>query len=107
MHGGEDGDENGPTQCLAVDAQAAEQRQSHRSLMREPRDQRESQPQSEDRARAGEHQALHEQLAHDAAAARAERATDGKLFGARGGASQQQIREVHAGDQQNHAHCAP
>ncbi len=104
---GEDGDENRPAQRLAVDPQAAEKWQSHRSLMREPCDQHERQPQSEDRARAGEHEAFHQQLPHDAAAACPERATHGKLLGARDGASQKQVREVHAGDQQNRAHCAP
>ncbi len=85
---------------------AAEERQSHRSLVREPCNQNESQSQSEGRARAGEHEAFHEQLAHDAAAACPQCATDGKLLGAGGGASQQQVREVHAGDQQNRAHRA-
>ena len=53
-HGGEDCDENGPAQRLAIDAQSAEQRQRHRSLVREPRDQRFGQPEPQGRARAGE-----------------------------------------------------
>ena len=90
---------NGPAERLAVDAQTAEERQSQRSLVRKPRDQGEGDSETEDRTRAGEHKAFHEQLAHDAAAARPECATNSKLLGARGGASQKQVREVHASDE--------
>ena len=47
------------------------------------------------------------ELAHYTAAAGPERAADGELLRARGGASQKQIREIHARDEQNRSHCAP
>src|ERR1700730_2830701 len=75
-HGGEGGDENSPAQRLSVDTQSAKERQSQRSLVREPRDQHDGQSEPEGRARAGENQALHEQLAHDASPARPASATD-------------------------------
>ena len=43
----------------------------------------------------------------DAAAAGAECAAHGELFGAGGGARKQQVGEIDAGDQQNHADGGP
>ena len=62
---------------------------------------------AEDGARAGEDQAFREQLAHDAGAACAESAAHGELLGAGGGAGQQQVGEIDAGDEQNDADRGP
>ena len=56
---------------------------------------------AEDRAGAGQQQALGEQLPRDAQARRAERQAQAELLAARGGARQQQVREVRARDQQH------
>ena len=67
--------------------------------MRKPRDQDEGEPEPEHCTGYGEHQAFHEQLAHDAAATCPECATYGKFLRARGSATQEEVGEVHAGDQ--------
>ncbi len=67
-------------------------------------------PGRDDQARAGpestQHGRLREELAHEAAAARAHRRAHGELPLARRGARQQQVRDVRAGDQQDEAHRA-
>ena len=50
-----------------------------------------------------ERKAFDQQLGHDARAAGAQRETDGDLFLAGGGAGDQQIRDVGAGDQEHQA----
>jgi hypothetical protein len=88
--------------------QSAEQRQRDRSLMAQARRRATSaRPEPKTAAGAGEHQALGEQLAHDAAAAGAQGRAHGELLDARGGASQHQVGEVHAGDQQDAANRRP
>ena len=56
---------------------------------------------AEDGANRRQHHALDQQLADNARARRADREAHGDLTLARGGARQQQVREVGAGDQQH------
>ncbi len=75
--------------------------------MHEPDNKAVSDPEAERRAHTGQDQALCDQLANNAAPACAEGTAHGEFSRARGGASQQQVREIHAGDKQNHADCEP
>ena len=57
--------------------------------------------------RRGEDEAFGEELADDAGTAGAESAAHGELLGAGGGASEQQVGEVDAGDEQDRADGGP
>ena len=52
----------------------------------------------------GENKAFGEQLANDAGASRSESLADGEFAGARGGAGEQQVGDVGAGDEQYQCH---
>ena len=62
------------------------------------------QEQTEAAAGEGEQEALGEKLPDHASLARAQRRADGEFAGATGGARQQQIRHVHAGNEENKTH---
>ena len=61
-------------------------------------------PDSDETAQEGEHQALGEKLADDAAPARAEGETHRDLPAAGGRAGEEQVCDVDAGDQQDESH---
>ena len=65
------------------------------------------QSQAEQRACAGEDEALGQQLTHQPATACAQGDAQGELLGARGGAGEEQVGEVHANDEQDHSDCPP
>ena len=102
-----DGDEDGPAEGSAVDVQRAEEGERDGALMGEPLHESEGEQEAEDCACAGEDQAFSEQLAHDASAAGAESAAHGEFLGAGGGAGEQQVGEIDAGDEQDGADGGP
>ena len=63
----------------------------------------EAEDEAQDAAGDGEHHALGEELADDAAALRAEGGADGEFALAAGGADEQQVGDVGAGDEQDQA----
>src|SRR5262249_37662735 len=77
------------------------------TLMSEPRDEDEGEEQPTDCSRGGENKAFGEELADDPATTSAQSPAHGELLAARGGAGEQQIREVHACDQQDHSDGGP
>ena len=84
-----------------------EQRQRDRSLVRQkPRHpQRNRQPHH--RSSPRQNQALRQQLPHQPPAVRAQRAPHREFLAPRRCPRQQQVRQVHAHNQQNHSHRAP
>src|SRR5271165_1266004 len=52
-------------------------------------------------------QTLRQQLTYQPSPPRSQGAAHGELLAARGGARQQQVRQIHANDEQNYANCAP
>ena len=65
--------------------------------------QRQAEDEPGDAAGDGQDQALHQELAHDLAAPRAERGPDRDLLLSRRGAREQQVRDVGAGDEEHQA----
>src|SRR5579862_1203478 len=106
-HSSEDGDKSGPGKGLRIQVQAGEERESDGTLMRKPEKQKNGEGESDGRACAGENQAFHEQLADDAGAVSAKSATQGEFFGAGGGASEEQVGEIDAGDEEDGANRSP
>ena len=86
-----------------IGADVVEQRNADRFQAGERARSGEGEDESEQRAAAGEHQALGQHLADQAAPSRAQRHADGDFLLAGGGARQQQIREIRADDQHDHA----
>ena len=99
--------QDGPGEGCAVDVQRTEQGQRDGALVREPLHETDGEHEAEEGSGAGEDEAFGEELADDAAAAGAESAAHGELLGARGGAGEQEVGEIDAGDEQDGADGGP
>jgi hypothetical protein len=69
--------------------------------MGEVKDSGEGEPEAEDGSGGGEDERFREELADDTAACGSERGAHSELLGARGGASEEEIREVNADDEED------
>ncbi len=96
-----------PGQRGSIDTHAAQQRQRDRSLVGEIGGDGKGNSQAQHGARERKHQALRQQLPHQPATPSAQSRAHGKFLAARSPSRQQQIRKIHAHDQQNQAHRAP
>jgi hypothetical protein len=101
-HAGEDRDEGGEEEDATSSARRTVARCPPERRCRGGRSSRGPRP-ARGRAGGGEEDALGEELPDDAAAARAEGDADGDLAPARGGAREQQVGDVGAGDEQHAA----
>src|ERR1700761_1850448 len=87
--------------------QQAEERQREGALVSQPGHESVGEAETEDGTCTGEDKAFEEELADDAGTAGAESTADGELFGAGGGAREQQVGEIDACDEQDGSDGAP
>ena len=100
-------DEECPGERAGVDARAAQQGKRNGSLVGKVKDDGVGNRQAKGRSHGSEYQALGEQLTDQSETPRSQSTPHGKLLAARGGASQQQVGEIRAGDQQNEPDSTP
>ena len=96
-----------PGERTGVDARAAQQGKRNRSLVGKVKDDGIGNRQAKGCSHGSEHQALGEQLTDQSETPRSQSTAHGELLAARGGASQQQVGEIRAGDQQNETDSTP
>ena len=102
-HAGQDGDADGERERGAVDFHGLQQRQAEALEVRHGAGREDREQQAERGAAEREHEAFGQQLADQARARRAERGPHRDLRLTRGGAGEQQVREIRARDQQDRA----
>ena len=101
---GQEGDQQGEGERVAIDPDTFQQRNTEGIEMRHQARAAHRQGQAEGGAAAGEHHALGDHLADQSTASRAERGANGHLLLAGHGTRQQEIRKVRADDQHHDAH---